>query len=97
MNQATITINISKVITRMISSNGQTAVTNHNIGDLSNIINNVDVFTVTGLVNSKKLQKVKQTIESNGFSASKINWEENAGFEGDSSDAMNFSIIYIKS
>jgi len=91
-----MTLSVSKIITKIISLNGQSFVSNHKQGDLSELINGVDVFTINGCTNPKKLNKIKQVIDSNGFTCSKVNWEENAGFEGESADAINFSLIYVK-
>lgn len=96
MNSSTISISLSKVIVKIVSDNNRSQVTQHKLGDLSALINGVDVFTFEGIVSEKKLAKNKQIIASCGFIPSKINWEENAGYGGDSADAMNFSIIYVK-
>lgn len=91
-----MTLHISKIISKVISSNGIGFVSNHKQGELIDLINGVDVFTITGQSKLSKLNRIKQIIESNGFTCSSVNWEENAGYSGSNSDVINYSIIYTK-
>lgn len=91
-----MTLHINKIISKVISSNGVGFVSNHKQGELAQLIKGVDVFTITGTSKPGKLAKIKQTIENSGFTCSSVNWEENAGFEGNLSDVVNYSIIYTK-
>jgi len=91
-----MTLHISKIISKVISSNGSAFVSNHKQGELADLINGVDVFTITGASKPAKLSRIKQIIEANGFTCSVTNWEESAGYEGVNSDVVNYSIIYTK-
>jgi hypothetical protein len=60
------------------------------------IIQNFDVITFVGLTKTLKKEKYSNILLNNNFIISKINHNDNAGFEDKHSDVLNYSIEFKK-
>jgi len=90
------TIEISKKVTMIKSNNGTSIVTMHNLSELASVINGLDVFTMYGTAKPEKFEKYFAVVLTAGYSVSQINWNTNAGFEGENADVINYSYIFTK-
>lgn len=78
-----------------------TLITEHTVQDFNmnlfdSIIQNFDVITLIGLTKPLKKEKYSNILFNNNFIISKINHNENAGFEDNNSDVLNYSIEFKK-
>lgn len=78
-----------------------TLITEHTVQDFNmnlfdSIIQNFDVITLVGLTKPLKKEKYSNILFNNNFIISKINHNENAGFEDNNSDVLNYSIEFKK-
>ena len=78
-----------------------TLITEHTVQDFNmnlfdSIIQNFDVITLVGLTKPLKKEKYSNILLDNNFIISKINHNENAGFEDNNSDVLNYSIEFKK-
>ncbi|MBP7557822.1 MAG: hypothetical protein KA821_16210 [Chitinophagaceae bacterium] len=90
------TISISKKITMIKSNNGTSVVTMHNLSDLASVVNGLDVFTMYGTSKPAKFEKYFAVVLAAGYIVSQVNWNTNAGFEGENADVINYSYIFTK-
>lgn len=78
-----------------------TLITNHTVQDFNmnlfnSIIEKFDIITLVGLSKPAKKDKYSNMLLNNNFTISKVNYNDNAGFEGKNSDVINFSIEFKK-
>lgn len=88
----TATINIGSKID-IISIN---SVTTFNMAKFPEEITNFDMFTLNGLAKPAKLAKYKAIAISKGYQLVETKWCNNAGFEGENADVLNFNITFKK-
>lgn len=86
------TLNISKAITLIIGGNVKT----FKMGDFAAVMNNLDVFTMTGTSKPAKLAKYKQIAIENGYTLTATVWCQSCGFEGVNADVLNFNFTFTK-
>lgn len=90
------TLNIGKQITIIESVLGFAKVHSEKMGNFESIISKLDTIELVGLSKPTKKIKYEKMLLNNGFSANKIYWCDNAGFEGNNSDVLNYRIEYKK-
>lgn len=78
-----------------------TLITEHTVQDFNmnlfdSIIQNFDLITLIGLTKPLKKEKYSNILLNNNFIISKVNHNENAGFEDNNSDVLNYSIEFKK-
>ena len=78
-----------------------TLITEHTVQDFNmnlfdSIIQNFDVITLVGLTKPLKKEKYSNILLNNNFTISKVNRNDNAGFEDKHSDVLDYSIEFKK-
>jgi hypothetical protein len=66
------------------------------MNSFESIIHYFDLITITGLCKPKKQAKYLSILSNNKFIVSNVNYNNSAGFEGNNSDVLNFSIEFKK-
>ena len=92
----TVTISISKVITKITNSKLGGVVTTHKLSQLIDVVSSLESFYFVGTAKPNKLGKYENVLLSNGFVLSDVDYKKNAGFEGENSDVIDFRISYKK-
>jgi hypothetical protein len=89
-------LNIGKQITLIEYIKGAVLVSSDKMGNFESVIANFDTIEVTGLSKPAKKVKYENMLLNAGFKAVQIHYCDNAGFEGNNSDVLTYSITYQK-
>jgi hypothetical protein len=86
------TLNLGKKITLIVGS----SVYNENMCNFQDIISKFNTIELSGLSKPGKKAKYENMLLSTGFNVGTIIYCNNAGFEGNNSDVINFRIEFNK-
>jgi hypothetical protein len=89
-------ISITSILTVFVKIGKLTSAQNLKMGRFEEIIQKYDSVLIWGHAKPAKLAKYENMLFRNGFAISVEHWRQNAGFDGKSSDVLNYRIEYIK-
>lgn len=92
----TATLNISKSLTKMVTTSFGTLISSYKLGQLNIAVADLKSFDFTGTAKASKFSKYEEVLLNAGFCVSEVLYSDNAGFEGANSDVINFRVVYAK-